>query len=76
MYNKILLVDDLATLVSSIEYYDHRIHLYSLNSLFIEAYHNIDTCELEKICIAEYSQLDRHLSRITLHHCFPKPVAG
>ena len=70
LYNKILLVDDLATLVCSIEHYDHRIYLYTLNSLFIESYHNIDTGEIEKICSAEYTELDKYLSRITLHQCF------
>jgi hypothetical protein len=72
MHNKILLVDDLATLVCSIEYYDHRIYLYSLNDLFIESYHNIDTGEIEKICTAAYAGLDKYLSRITLYQSLPK----
>ncbi|MBT1699036.1 hypothetical protein KK083_19230 [Fulvivirgaceae bacterium PWU4] len=67
MYNKILLVDDLAAPVCSIEYYDHRIYLYSLNALFIESYHNIDTGEIEKICTVDYADLDKYLSRITLY---------
>lgn len=72
MHNKILLVDDLSTLVCSIEHYDHRIYLYSLNSIFIESYHDIETGAIEKIVTASYSDLDKYLSRVTLKNCLPK----
>jgi hypothetical protein len=71
MHNKTLLVDDLATELCSIEFYDHRIYLYSLNSLFIEAYHNIETREIERIAIAKYTDLDKFLTRVRLQHYLP-----
>jgi hypothetical protein len=70
--DKTLLIDDLAVEVSSIEYYDHRVHLYALNSLFIEAYHNLNTGEVERITVAEYGDLDKYLSRIMLYKLVSK----
>ena len=67
MRDKALLLDDMASLVCSIEHYDHRIYLYTLNSMFIEAYYNLDNGLIEKITTASYSDLDKFLSRITLH---------
>jgi hypothetical protein len=64
--DKALLVDDLATFLCSIEFYDHRIHLYSLNALFIEAYHHIETGEIERISTAPYNTLDKFLTRIRI----------
>jgi hypothetical protein len=64
--NKALLVDDLAIPISSIEFYDHRIFLFSLNALFIEAYHNIETGEIERISSVPYNSLDKFLTRIRL----------
>lgn len=75
MHNKILLVDDLATLVCSIEHYDHRIYLYALNSLFIESFHNIDTGAIEKISTATSADLDKYLSRITLYQGLRKTIS-
>ena len=66
MHDKALLVDDFATELCSIEFYDHRIFLYDLNGNFVEAYHNIDTREIERISIANYSDLDKFLTRIRI----------
>jgi hypothetical protein len=71
MHDKTLLVTDFATELCSIEFYDHRIYLYSLNSLFIEAYHNIETREIERIAVAKYSDLDKFISRVRLHYYLP-----
>jgi hypothetical protein len=71
--NKVLLIDDLATEICSIEFYDHRVYLYSMHTLFIEAYHNIETQEIERISVAEYGDLDKYLSRILLHQLTRKP---
>ena len=65
--DKMLLIEDMAIHLCSIEHYDHRIHLYSLNNLFIEVYHNIETKQIEKIEIAEYSALDKFLSRVMIY---------
>jgi hypothetical protein len=73
--NKSLLVEDLATHLCSIEFYDYRIHLYALNSLFIEAYHNIESKEIERIESAEYGDLDKYLSRISLDYSGTKRPA-
>jgi hypothetical protein len=66
LHQKVLLVDDMGIELCSIEHYDHRIHLFAFNELFIEAYHNIETKQLEKIAVAEYGDLDKYLSRITI----------
>ena len=50
----------------SIEYYDHRISLYSLNTNLVEMYQNIDTNEIVRISIANYGDLDKYLSRIII----------
>lgn len=64
MHDKAVLVTDFATELCSIEFYDHRIYLYALNSLFIEAYHNIESGEIERISVADYTDLDKFLTRI------------
>jgi hypothetical protein len=64
--NKELLIDDLGIHLCSIEFYDHRIHLYALNNMFIEVFHNIETREVEKILSVDYGQLDKYTMRITL----------
>lgn len=70
--DKALLVDDLAIHLCSIEFYDYRIHLYALNNLLIEAYHNIESKQIERINTAEFSDLDKFLSRITIDHSWAK----
>jgi uncharacterized protein YutE (UPF0331/DUF86 family) len=66
LHDKTLLIEDAATHIFSIEFYDHRVHLYSLNNLFIEAYHNIDTKKVDRISVASIGDLDKFLSRIIL----------
>ena len=63
---KQLLIEDLAIQIFSMEYYDHRIHLYSLNGLMIEAYYNIESKALDKIETVSYQNLDKYLSRILI----------
>ena len=63
---KQLLIEDLGTLVFSMEYYDHRINLYALNNLLIEVYFNIDLKSLDRIETVSYENLDKYLSRITI----------
>lgn len=64
--DKALIVDEFADLLTSIEYYDDRIHLYSLNVHFLEVYQNIDTQQIYRISIASYKELDKYLSRIII----------
>jgi hypothetical protein len=66
LHDKKLLIEDMAIMVASIEHYDHRINLYALNRLFIEAYQNIDTRIIERITVADSTDLDKFLARITL----------
>ncbi len=66
MHDKEVLVNDFATELYSIEYYDHRVYLYALNSLWIEAYHNIETGMIDRITTASYGDLDKFLTRIRI----------
>ena len=66
MHDKTVLVKDFATELCSIEFYDHRIYLYALNSLFLEAYQNIESGEIERISVANYPDLDKFLTRIRI----------
>ncbi len=60
------IVDEFASPLLSIEYYDYRVDLFSLNSLLIERYQNIETEEVERIFVAEYADLDKYLSQIMI----------
>lgn len=64
--DKALLVAEFGNFLQSIEFYDYRVHLYSLNSHFIEVYYNILTRQVERISLADYNELDKYLSRIIL----------
>ena len=75
MPNKMTLVRDFATDLCSMEFYDHRIYLYSLNSMMIEVYENIETKEIENIITIRYSDLDKYVSRITMSSLFAKSKA-
>jgi hypothetical protein len=66
MADKVWLTYEFGYLLMSIEYYDHRIHLYSLNSHYIELYQNIETRQIERADIASYRALDKYLSRILI----------
>lgn len=62
--DKAWLINEFGDLLMSIEYYDYRIYLYSLDHFLIELYQNIDTRQIESIQEADYSALDKYLSRI------------
>jgi hypothetical protein len=66
MVDRAWLIYDFGEFLMSIEYYDYRINLYSLNSQFIEMFQNIDSRQIEKIQIASYNGLDKYLDRILL----------
>ncbi|HEY0654421.1 MAG TPA: hypothetical protein VGD65_14875 [Chryseosolibacter sp.] len=63
---KMLLLEDMGELVFSMEFYEHRIFLYSFDSMFIEAYKNLETNEVEKIHTVSLADLDKFLSQVTL----------
>jgi hypothetical protein len=67
MHHKLLLIEDLATELCSIEYYDHRVYLYSLDSFFIEVYQNIENKRIDRITMAGSGDLDKFIAQITLH---------
>lgn len=75
MKHKRTIVEDYATELCSIEHYDHRIYLYAINDLMIEAYHNIATKEIEKIEVANYKDLDKFLPWITMSSLLKKVYA-
>jgi hypothetical protein len=60
------IIREFATPVVSIEYYDHRIDLFSLHTSLIECYQNISTGMIEKISEASYRDLEKYLSRIMI----------
>jgi hypothetical protein len=66
--DKALLMAEFGAYLESIEFYDYWVHLYSLNSHFIEVYYNILTKQIEKISLVDYRELDKYLSRILIHN--------
>jgi hypothetical protein len=64
--DKAWLVSEFGELLLSIECYDHRIHLYSLNAHLIEMYENIETRRVERFSVASYKDIDKYLSRIII----------
>lgn len=72
MTDKILLIEDMGELVFSLEFYEHRIYLFSFNTMFIEAYKNIQTDEFEKVHTVGMEDLDKFLSQITLGNLVQK----
>jgi hypothetical protein len=66
--DKALLVAEFGCFIESIDFYDYHIHLFALNSNFIEVYYNRLTRQVEKISLAHYNDLDKYLSRITLRN--------
>ena len=66
LVDKAWLVSEFGDLLVSIEYYDYRIFLFSLNAHFIEMFQNIDSRQIEKISVASYKDLDKYLSRILI----------
>jgi hypothetical protein len=65
--HKNLLVEDMGQFLFSKEYYDHRIHLYSMNNMFVEAYYNIESKQLDSIVEISYADLDKYLSQILIY---------
>ena len=65
--DKALLIAEFGKYLESIEFYDYWIHLYALNSNFIEIYYNINTRQIDRISLVNYADLDKYLSRIVIH---------
>jgi hypothetical protein len=66
MVDKAWLMYEFGERLTSLEYYDYRVHLYALNNSFVELYQNIDTRQIERIEVASYQALDKYLSRILI----------
>lgn len=64
--DKILLLEDMGELVFSMEFYEHRIYLFSFNTMFIEVYRNLESGKIESINSITLDDLDKFLSQITL----------
>jgi len=69
--DKKLLIEDFGLLLCSIEHYDHRVYLYSMNTHYVEVYENIETRKIDRFTIAEMTDLDKYLSRISIYQ-YPK----
>lgn len=64
--DKALLIAEFGNFLSSAEFYDYRVHLYSLNSHYIEVYSNTLTRQVDRISLATKDDLDKHLVKISL----------
>lgn len=64
--DKALLIAEFGDFLKTHDLYDYRVHLYSLNSHYVEVYYNILTRQVERISLAEYEDLDKYLPRIVL----------
>jgi hypothetical protein len=50
--------------IETIEYYNRRINLYSVDSDYYEVYYNQETNEIEKINLVTDQDLTKYLNRI------------
>ncbi|HZX74282.1 MAG TPA: hypothetical protein VFE57_07675 [Cyclobacteriaceae bacterium] len=50
--------------IMSIEYYRHKVNLYSLDSSFVEVYYDDDLNKIVKVHRSEADDLNKFLSRI------------
>jgi hypothetical protein len=75
---KALLLEDAGILVCSIEFYDYRIYLYAYNNMLVEVFQNIETKAIEQMTTADYGNLDKYASRITMSSLFSngKKIVG
>ena len=60
------LVLQFGQLLTSIEHYDVRVYLFTLNNSFIEVYKNLETHQIQKISIAHYKELDKYMPGIMI----------
>lgn len=65
--DKALLIAEFGIYLNSIEFHCYWLHLYSINSDFIEVHFNNITKQVDKISMLEYEDLDKYLSRIFLN---------
>jgi hypothetical protein len=66
LVDKALLISEFGRFLMSIEYYDFRIYLFSLNDIFIEMYEHVETKQIHNISVASYNDLDKYLARIVI----------
>lgn len=62
--DKAKLVWEEGTYVETLEYYNAKINLHSIGSVFIEVYYNVSTNEIEKISIADDVEMKKYLNNI------------
>ena len=68
--DKALLLEDMGVQICSIEFYDYRIYLYAFNNLLVEVFQNIESRKFERVTTADYGNLDKYASQITLSTLF------
>jgi uncharacterized protein YggT (Ycf19 family) len=66
--DKAILVAEFGTLVTSIEFYDYWVHLYTLNNNFIEVYYNMQTRQIDRITLATYDEIDKFILNVDLRN--------
>lgn len=64
--DKAILIAEFATFIQSVEYYDYRVHLYTMNNQYLEVYYNLYNRAVEEIKIADYKDLDKYTLKIQL----------
>ena len=64
--DRALLLAEFGHFLVSMEYYDYRLYLFSLNDGFVEIFENVDSRQIQRISVASYKDLDKYLSRIVI----------
>jgi hypothetical protein len=66
LVDKALLIAEYGKYVDSIQHYNYWVHLYSINSQFVEVMYNTSTRQIDVINQMDYAGMDKYLTRIIL----------
>jgi hypothetical protein len=67
LVDKALLIAEYGKYLESVQYFDYWVHLYSINSQFIEVMYNCGTRQIDAINQLDYAGVDKYLLRVTLN---------
>ena len=69
--DKALIIAEYGIFISQQQYYDYRVHLYSLHRNFVEVFYNCLTRHIERITLmTDLRDIDKYLVNITLPRFF------
>jgi hypothetical protein len=68
--DKAIILAEYGKHMMSLDWHGYRIHLYSLNSHFVEVYFNVFTRQVEKIAIVIYGDLDKFTNSLSIRGLF------